>query len=345
MKAAVFYGPRDIRTEEVEKPKIQDNEILIKVKACGICGSDLHLYKLNMFSPVLLRPLAEGGGIPGHEFSGDVEEVGNKVNGIKEGDRVVAFSNGGMAEYVSVPLNPPELEQVSNIIQIPSGVSYEEAATLEPLSNSYHAMAKGNPSKGDNVVIFGAGAIGLGIIQCLRALEIDINKLITVDLSDHRLNAAKQLGADEIINAREKNPLFNIMKLVESIPLPLMPALKFPKVDVIYDCVGYMKQHKGPLVLQQAIDMASLKTGRIVVHGIFEDNISLNMLQFVGKQITIMGSFGFDPDEVIKSLELIQTKKVDQSKIISHEFPLDKAKEAFETQCNVDKSIKVLIKP
>jgi len=344
MKAAVFYGPRDIRTEEVEIPKIQDNEILIKVKACGICGSDLHLYKLNMFSPVLLRPLKEGG-IPGHEFSGDVEKVGSKVSGVKEGDRVVAFRNGGMAEYVPVPFIPPTLEQASNIIPIPSEVSYEEAATLEPLSNSYHAMMKGNPSKGDNVVIFGAGTIGLGIIQCLKALEIDINKLIVIDLSDYRLNVARQLGADEIINARKKNPLSNIMKLVESIPLPLMPTLKMPKVDVIYDCVGYMKQHKGPVVLQQAINMAIFNTGRIVVHGIFEDNISLNMLQFIGKHITIMGSFGFTPDEAKKSLELLQTKKVDQSKIISHEFPLDKAKEAFETQCNVDESIKVLIKP
>ena len=339
MKAAVFYGPRDIRTEEVEIPKIQDNEILIKVKACGICGSDLHLYKLNMFSPVLLRPLKKGG-IPGHEFSGDAEKVGSKVSGLKEGDRVVAFTNGGMADYV-----PVSVIQGFNVFQIPPEVSYEEAATLEPLSNSYHAMMKGNPSKGDNVVIFGAGAIGLGIIQCLKALEIDINKLIAIDLSDHRLNAAKEFGADEAINASKNNPLLKIMRLVESVPLPLMPALKFPKVDVIYDCVGYMKEHKGPIVLQQAINMATPITGKIIIHGIFEDNISLDMTAFIGKQITIMGSFGFNQDEVKKSLELLQTKKVDQSKIISHEFPLDKAKEAFETQCNTDESIKVLIKP
>jgi len=339
MKAAVFYGPRDIRTEEVEKPKIKDNEILINVKACGICGSDLHMYKLNMFSLILLRSLAEGG-IPGHEFSGDVEEVGSKVNGIKEGDRVVAFATGGMAEYVPVPCF-----QDGNVFKLPSEVSYEEAATLEPLSNSYHAMMKGNPSKGENVLIFGAGAIGLGIIQCLKALDISINKLIVIDLSDYRLNTAKRLGADEVINARKNNPGIRIKKLVESIPLPQMPSIIMPKVDVIYDCVGYMKEHKGPIVLQQAIDMASVNTGRIVIHGIFEDIISLNLVAMIAKQITIMGSFGFTPDEAKKSLELLQTKKVDQSKIISHEFPLDKAKEAFETQCKIDESIKVLIKP
>ncbi|MFW9874284.1 MAG: zinc-binding dehydrogenase, partial [Candidatus Thorarchaeota archaeon] len=190
MKVAVFYGPRDIRTEEVEKPEIQDNEILINVKACGICGSDLHMYKLNLYTPLLVRPLKKGG-IPGHEYCGIVEKVGSNVSGIKEGDKVVAFSRGGgMAEYVPVPVF-----EGFNVHQIPPEISYEEAATLEPLSNSYHAMMKGNPSKGDNAVIFGAGLIGLGIIQCLKALDIDINKIIVIDLSDHRLNTAKELGA------------------------------------------------------------------------------------------------------------------------------------------------------
>jgi len=318
----------------VEKPEIQDNEILIKVKACGICGSDLHMYKYNMFSLVLLRHLAKGG-IPGHEFSGDVEKVGSKVRGIKEGDRVVSFSNGGMAEYVPV----------NHVIKLPSEVSYEAAATLEPLSNSYHAMKKGNPSRGENAVIFGAGAIGLGIIQCLKALDIRLNKLIVIDLSEYRLDAAKQLGADEVINARKKNPGTRIKKFVESIPLPQMPSINMPKVDVIYDCVGYMKEYKGPIVLQQAIDMASINTGRIVIHGIFEDIISLNLTAMIAKQITIMGSYGFTPTEVQKCLELLQTKKFDQSKIISHEFNLDHAKEAFETQCKTDESVKVLIKP
>jgi L-iditol 2-dehydrogenase len=118
-----------------------------------------------------------------------------------------------------------------------------------------------------------------------------------------------------------------------------------PKVDVIFDCVGYVKDQKGSIVLQQAVNMASPITGRIVIHGLFEDIIPLNYMEVVTKQITLMGSFGFTPENVLKSLELLQNKKVDQSKIITHEFPLDKAKEAFETQCNTNESIKVLIKP
>ncbi len=339
MKAAVFYGPRDVKVEEVDKPQIQDNEILIKVKACGICGSDLHMYKLNLFSPMLCRPLKKGG-IPGHEFSGEIVEVGSKVKGFKEGDKVVALTNGGMAEYI-----PVTIVDGFNVIKIPPGVSYEEAATLEPIANSYHAMMKCEIPKGANVVIFGAGAIGLGIIQCLKALDVPLNKIIVIDLSDYRLDIAKKLGADAVINAKETDPQKKVMELVGTDPLSRLPIMQTPNVDIVYDCVGYMKEHKGPLVLQQAINMVRELTGTIVIHGIFEDTISLEMLFVIGKEVTIKGSFAFTRSELEKSLELIRNKKIDRSLIISHEFSLDDAKEAFETQCNTNKSVKVLIKP
>ncbi|MHA2473437.1 MAG: zinc-dependent alcohol dehydrogenase [Promethearchaeota archaeon] len=334
MKAAVFYGVRDIRIEDVEMPRIQDDEILIKVKACGICGSDLHMYKLNMFSLALLRPLTKGG-IPGHEVSGCVVEVGSKVREIKEGDRVVAFNSGGMAEYAPV----------RDVIKIPPEVSYEAASMLEPLSNSYYALMKGNPSSEENVIVFGAGTIGLGILQCVKALDIRINKLIAIDLSDFRLNKAKQIGVDETINAKKTNPQKKIKRLVESVPFPLMPVIRMPKVDVIFDCVGYVKDQKSSIVLQQAVNMASPNTGRIVIHGLFEDIVPINYMEVVTKQITLMGSYGFTAETVIKSLDLLKNKKVDQSQIITHQFPLDQAREAFETQCNINESVKVLIKP
>jgi threonine dehydrogenase-like Zn-dependent dehydrogenase len=339
MKAAVFYGPRDIRTEEVEKPEINENEILVNVKACGICGSDLHLYKLNLFSLILVRPL-KNGGIPGHEFSGVVAKVGSKVDDFKEGDRVAAVYMGGMAEYVPVPVMPG-----FNVLKLPSSVTFEEAATLEPLANSYHAMMKGNPFKDANIVIYGAGAIGLGIIQCLKALDVDSNNLIVIDLSDYRLNIAKKLGAKDIINAKTTIPHTKVTKIVGVEPLMRSADIVMPKVDIVYDCVGSVKNQKGPLVLQQAINMVRDATGTIVVHGIFEDTATLDLLFMVGKEVTIKGSFGFTGEEFKKSLELIENKKIDRSKIISHEFPIDQAKEAFETSCNADKSAKVLIKP
>ena len=131
-------------------------------------------------------------------------------------------------------------------------------------------------------------------------------------------------------------------------PLLFNPAFTVPNVDIIYDCAGYMKDFKDSkdsIALQQALNIIRPGTGRIVVHGLFEDNIPMDFLPMVWKQIAILGSYGFTPMDVEKCLELLRTKKVDQSKIITHEFPLDKAKEAFETQCNIEESIKVLIKP
>jgi threonine dehydrogenase-like Zn-dependent dehydrogenase len=179
----------------------------------------------------------------------------------------------------------------------------------------------------------------------LKALDVDVNKIIVIDLSDYRLSIAKKLGADAVINAKSTNPFTKVMELVGSAPLLQASAIKMPKVDIVYDCVGYMKEHKGPLVLQQAINMVRGSTGTIVVHGIFEDKVSLDLLFMVGKEVTIKGSFAFTRIELEKSLKLIQNKKIDRSQIISHEFSLDKAKEAFETQCNADESLKVLIKP
>ena len=179
MKAAVFYDIGNIKAEEVEKPKILENEILIKVKACGICGSDLHMYKLGIFKEALVKPLKKGG-IPGHEFSGEVVEVGNKVTGISIGERVIAMAYGGMAEYVAVAVTVG-VTPGTTVLKIPEGISYDEAATLEPLANSYHATMLSDPIKGENAVIFGAGAIGLGIIQCLKALNKDLTKIIVVN--------------------------------------------------------------------------------------------------------------------------------------------------------------------
>lgn len=339
MKAAVYYGPRDVRTEEVKMPRVKDNEILIKVKACGICGSDLHMYKLGLFSDTLVRPV-KNGGIPGHEFSGDVVKIGRKVRRIKEGDRVVGLGNGGMAEYIPVPVF-----RGITVHKIPPEVTYEEAATLEPLANSIHAMLRANPSRGENAVIFGAGTIGLGIIQCLKALEVGLNKIIVVDIADHRLEVAKQLGADGIINASVDDPNEKILELVGSVPWIIYPMLTTPAVDIVYDCVGYMKDHPGTPVLQQAITMVRDFKGRILVNGLFEENVNLDLSLLIGKQVTIIGSLSEMPSDLKQGLELMQLKKIDRTKIISHEFPLDQAKEAFETQCKANESVKVLIKP
>ena len=129
MKAPVHYGPRDIKVIDVETPKPQAGEVIIRVRACGICGSDLHEYKLGLY-PGLGIPVGTGR-IMGHEFSGEVAELGEGVEGLKIGDRVVTVSNGANAEYVKIAAMVRPL-----ILPIPSSLSFEEAATTEPLARS-----------------------------------------------------------------------------------------------------------------------------------------------------------------------------------------------------------------
>ncbi|MCG2750342.1 MAG: zinc-binding dehydrogenase [Desulfobacteraceae bacterium] len=340
MKAAIFHKPFHMTTEEVEMPEIGGDEILLNIKACGICGSDLHMYKLDLHTDKLCRKTSKGK-IPGHEFAGDVVKVGKNVQDIQVGDKVAgATSGGGFAEY-----NPVMVYPGINVFKIPPGVSYEEAATLEPLANSLHATLKGKPADGENVVVFGAGIIGLGIVQCLRALDIKLNKLIVVDVSDGRLAMAKKLGADEVINPTQTPLDDKIREIVGWAPLMSYAEESTAQVDVVYDCVGYIKERPEPPVLQQAIEMVKELTGRIVVHGLFEANISLELSYFVVKQIDIIGSYAFFPDEVAQAMALIGSGKVDRKPIITHSFPLDQAKEAFDMQCDVNHSVKVMITP
>ena len=340
MKAAIFHEPFKMTTEDVEMPDFTDDQVLLNIKACGICGSDLHMYKLDLHTEKLIRPTSKGG-VPGHEFSGDIVKVGKNVQGFQPGDRIAAVaSGGGMAEF-----NPLTVFSGFNIFKISDHVGYEEACTLEPLANSLHATMKGNPADGENVVVFGAGIIGLGIVQCLRALDIKLNKLIVVDVSDGRLEVAKKLGADEVVNAAKVDPEETITEMVGSSPLLTYSEESTANVDVIYDCVGYIKERSEPPVIQIAINLVREFSGRVVVHGLFEADVSLDLSPFVLKQVDVLGSFGFFPQEMQQALDMIDSGKVERKQIISHEFPLDQAKEAFDKQCDVENSVKVIVKP
>jgi threonine dehydrogenase-like Zn-dependent dehydrogenase len=339
MKAAVYHAPYNVTGEEVEKPQAGPMEILIKVKACGICGSDLHTYRLGLFTEEITKAVPQGR-IPGHEFSGDVVEVGPGVEGIEVGDRVAALTWGAMAEYAIV--TPAILNFL--VYKLAPEVGYEEAATTEPLANSLHAARMGTPANGEQVVIFGAGIIGLGIIQCIKALGVDLQKLIVVDTSEKRLEVAKRLGATDVINPTQVNVIEKITEIVGTVPMMYAPTVQIPAVDLVYDAVGSVKESKAPPVIEQALVLAR-EHGRIVVVGAFEIPVTVDLNLLITKQVKIFGSFAFKlPEEFMEALDLIRAKKVDRNILISHEFPFEKAKEAFETQAKSGESVKVIFK-
>jgi 2-desacetyl-2-hydroxyethyl bacteriochlorophyllide A dehydrogenase len=334
MKAAVFQGPRDVRVEEVPTPTLQSGDVLLRVRACGICGSDLHMYRHGMFED-LGTPVGTGR-IMGHEFSGEIVEINGDIPHLKIGDRVCTVGPAGNAEYTRIP------EMITPITtHIPEGLSFEEAATVEPLATSLHAVNLAAPVEGETHVIIGAGIIGLGVLQVLKA-NANV-KTIVIDLSDKRLDKAGELGADTLVNAKREDPLEKVRELTGTEQMTYMPT-PTGMADTVYDCAGLTKGFTGIPPLQQAITMTK-QNGKVVVVAVFEQPPEVEHNLVVRKGITIFGSWAWAPEEFLASIELIGSGKVDRKTVISHQFPLDQASEAYETQLKADDAVKVMIMP
>ncbi len=337
MKAAVFYGTRDIRVEEVDKPKLESGEILIKVRACGICGSDVHAYKHGVFS-VIGVTVGDNRMILGHEYSGDVVEVSEDVKRAKVGDRVSAVSFGAMAEYVKASASPS-----SNLVIVPSEVSYEEAATNEPLGISLHSVNLANPVEGETILIAGAGIIGLGIIQVLKAINKN-NRIIVADISPKRLAMAKRLGADDIINPSTTNLAEKVSELLGTWPMNFAPGVTTSALDIAFECAGSTADSTNIPVLEQLLYIVR-QSARIVLVGTHDDRLPLDVNVMIGQSLRLLGSVAYSLDELSESMKMIRSGRIVRKPLISHEFSLNDAKEAFETQLITDQSIKVIVKP
>ena len=337
MKAVVYNGIRDVEMKDIEAPTCSDEHVLIDVEACGICGTDLHLYREGWGVDMITQSYPEGR-VPGHEFAGTISAVGNKVHDYKIGDRVIAIGSfGGMAEQVAVHATPLTL------YRIPDEVSMQEAATAEPLSNAFHVARRSQPKSGENVVVFGMGIIGIGLVQAYRALSVDLDKLIVIDTSNFRLAAAKEAGADYCLNPRECDVVEEVVRICGKRLAPFGLG-EFPAVDIVCDCVGYIRSSEGPPVLQQALDIIG-RDGRILCFGVFEDDVTLSLNALVIRQPQLSGVAGLNPEDVSDALDFMAKGRIDRDPFITQKFAIDEVEDAFETQVNYSESIKVVLLP
>jgi threonine dehydrogenase-like Zn-dependent dehydrogenase len=339
MKAAVYYGPHDIRIEDVAEPKLEPYGIIIQVKACGVCGSDLHPY-----TSWDLMPKIKVGLTMGHEFTGEVVQVGPKAIGIKKGDRVAAYAmaacgkcewchkymperctnvqiigvyvNGAFAERVSVPM----AMAYRTVFPLPSHISYETAAILDPLAVGVHGAQRAQPSPGDTVVIQGSGPIGLCTLQSFKLMGI--NDIIVSEKSKKRLAMAKAMGAT-VIDANSEDPVRRVYELTGG-----------KGADIVAETAA------APPTMRMAIDMARFG-GKVII---FTLNALANPRWDVDdifiKHLTLIGTQG---GGLLEPLELISSGKVDVDSLITHRFSLEKTKDAFETALKVDEAIKVMV--
>ncbi|WAA12674.1 zinc-dependent alcohol dehydrogenase family protein [Fervidibacillus halotolerans] len=332
MKAAIFHGLEDIRVEEKEIRPLKENELLIRVKACGICGTDIHIYHGEQGSAPVTPPV-----ILGHEYAGEVVEIGPGVKDFSVGDYITVDPNmfcgtceycrsdkpylcnhltalgvnldGGFAEYSIVP--------TTQAYKFPKHVSFEEAALTEPLACSLHGSDLAEIKPGDKVAIIGAGAIGLMMTQLAKISGASY--ILVSEFSKERRELALELGADAAVHPVEE-------KIDEN------------AFDVVIECAGKI------VAMESAIKIAK-KGATIVLFSVPSPNAELKVKPFeiFQKELTIKGSF-INPFTQKRALDLIASGKVQVKPLISHEFSIDNIHKGLEMQRNPE-AIKVVVKP
>jgi threonine dehydrogenase-like Zn-dependent dehydrogenase len=329
MKACAFFGKKDVRVVDIPVPETPKDGVLIKMRACGICGTDMHVYKQAMLVEASTQ-IMSGHRIIGHEFTGEIVDMGPGVKGFRTGDRVCSVHNkGGLAEYVGIPG-----DRLKNLFKLPSHVQYRTAATLEPFCNPVHSFHMKEPKDEETVAIFGSGVIGLGYLQALRANSKA--RAIVVDISDFKLDIARRIGADDTINAKKEDPVRRIKNLTGEQEVRYHP-LTAGGCDVAIDCAGI------PLTLQQCLEVLRPVNGTAIIAAIYENDVPVDANIVVLKYMSVLGSMGYYPEETKEALGYIADRKVNRDILVTHTLPLEEAKKGFEVQADPDSSIKVVI--
>lgn len=344
MKAAVWYGQKDIRVEERELKELQPNEVTVRVAWAGICGSDLHEYAEGpVFVPVDEKAPLTGEIAPlimGHEFAGIVEAVGSEVTTVKVGDRVainptLTYGNkpeeydtydgfnfiglhgdGGFATFA----NAPE----SNIYVLPEPLTLQHGALVEPAAVGVQAVKESNLRFGDTVAIFGAGPIGL--LTAAAAKAAGASKIIVLDLSEERLAKAKQMGATHVVNSGEVNPVEAIKEIVPY------------GVDVSFEVAGVKA------TFEQAID-STRPRGTMVIVSIFANPIPWNPLQLINTGVKITSSIAYTPSSFQQTIDLMSTGQLNTDGIVTDQIELDDIVEkGFDVLISDKSQAKILVK-
>lgn len=325
MKAARLHrvGER-LSIDAVEMPKVEPSEVLVDIKASGICHSDLN-YR-NGVVPVAKLPI-----IMGHEIAGMVAETGDRVKGIRKGDRVCvhyikscgkcAFcrtsrenfcveyqmigmtTDGGFAEYISVPAR--------SIFKLPERIPFDQGSIIGcAVSTAFHALRRGRQGRGDIVMVNGIGGLGVHVLKLAKILKA--GKIIAVDVSDEKLELAKRLGADEIINAATENPAERMKEVTDG-----------RLADVVVDLVGVG-------TIEKAIDCVG-KGGRMVLVGIGQEEMRISPYKtIIGKEMDLIGVNDHLSTELVQLIKLVSSGKLDLSDSVTHRVSLDDINSGFE---------------
>jgi len=339
MKVAMYYNNNDVRIEEMPVPSIGENELLVKVKASGICGSDvMEWYRIKKAPKVL-----------GHEITGDVVETGKNVKKYKVGDRVFVshhvpcntcrfclhnhhtlchtlhstnFYPGGFAEYLRVP----EINVDRGVFLLPDRMSYEEGVFVEPLACVIRGLRAAGMKPRHTVLVIGSGISGLLFVKLARAWGA--GHVLSTDIDEYRLKMAKKFGADAVIHAKE------------NVPEQVQKHNDGRLADLVVICAG------APAAIQQGL--RSVEPGGTIL--LFapaepEVDIPLPLFDLWNKQVTMVSTYAGSPKDIQMAIDCIAQKKITVTDMITHTLPLEEAAKGFQLVAKAQDSIKVIIEP
>jgi len=334
MRSLVYKGPNELKIEEKPKPQLKSGEVLIKVKYCGICGSDITIWKGK-------HPRAKSGVILGHEFTGEIVEMYDVNSNLCIGDKVVVEplihchrcdyckegkynlcnkiglygidENGAFAEYVKVSSD--------KVIPLSLSADLKKMTIVEPLAVAINAVSKSNIKLGDTVVILGAGPIGLLIAQVAR--DAGAAKIIVSEINESRLKRAKDMGFI-IINPQEEDIKKEIKKINPN------------GADLVFDVAGH------PSVVDSAFKIVK-KGGEINVVAIYTQKALISLQKLAYSELTIKGTFIYTWKDFYRAKILLENDLIDSKSIITHIFPFEDSIKGFEMMKEGFDGIKILI--
>ena len=339
MRVAMYYNNRDVRLEELPVPKIGPGELLLRTRASGVCGSDLMEWYRVKKAPLVL----------GHEITAEVVKLGAGVDAFKVGDRVFSthhvpcgkcryclaghqsvcdllrtthFEPGGFAEYIRVPKINVEL----GTLRIPDSMTFDEGSFIEPLACVVRAQRFAKLAAGQTVLVIGSGISGLLHIQLAKARGAA--RVIATDISDYRLNAAKQFGADATIHG------------ADDVPARLKEFNDGRLADLVIVCTGAMP------AIQQATKSID-RGGTLLFFAPTAAGVDapIPLFDFWRDEITVVTSYAGSGDDLKESLELIHNRKVRVADMVTHRLPLAETGVGFQLTASGLDSIKVIIDP
>lgn len=335
MKAVVFESPNKVEIIDVPDPVIKENEVLIKVKASGVCGTDVHIYEGDFIGTYPI--------IPGHEFSGEVIAIGKDVKSVKIGDKIAVdpcifcrkcsfcrenhenfcrhlkaygvHLSGGFAEMASI--------KEENVYLI-DGLSYIEGAFVEPVGCCIHGIKQVGVNIGDHVLIFGSGPIGLILMQLCK--NYGSASITVVDVFSDKLNIAKKLGATNTIIS-DSNLTENLKNINEE------------GFQVVIDATG------SPSVVQGMFSYVRDK-GRLLFFGVCpqKSKIEISPYEIYKRELKIFGTFSL-LHTAIPAIDMIREGKINVEALVSHYFPLDDFQKVLNKMLKRSGSMKIIIEP